>query len=306
LTTTPTEMVARSAEIATVLKKIIIDRKLYVDIQGKKYIVVEGWTTLGVMLGIVPHEVSSTRHDDGSWEAVVELRTIATGAKVGGASALCGTSCDKPWNKRSEPARKSMACTRATGKAFRLGFSFIMKLAGYEVTPAEEMPSASTTPDTGGSRSEKAATSPQIAAPRGQGHGYSPVVLPPLPKRKRKMELSEGVLDQIDNAFTSADPDQPDPYGPTDDDFMDAIDVLADASESAIEEGRRPRRVGHPPATISAKQHRMLMAVAGKANLDHDRLKGFLDADYDIRSTKDIKPESFGEILANVEKGVWK
>jgi hypothetical protein len=32
-----------------------------------------------------------------------------------------------------------MAQTRATGKACRLAFSWIMSLAGYEVTPAEEM-----------------------------------------------------------------------------------------------------------------------------------------------------------------------
>jgi hypothetical protein len=32
-----------------------------------------------------------------------------------------------------------MAVTRATGKAYRLAFSWIMNLAGYEVTPAEEM-----------------------------------------------------------------------------------------------------------------------------------------------------------------------
>ena len=33
-----------------------------------------------------------------------------------------------------------MAQTRATGKACRLAFSWIMALAGYEPTPAEEMP----------------------------------------------------------------------------------------------------------------------------------------------------------------------
>jgi len=32
-----------------------------------------------------------------------------------------------------------MAATRATGKAYRLAFSWIINLAGYETTPAEEM-----------------------------------------------------------------------------------------------------------------------------------------------------------------------
>lgn len=35
---------------------------------------------------------------------------------------------------------RSMAVTRATGKAFRLGFSWVMVMAGYSPTPAEEMP----------------------------------------------------------------------------------------------------------------------------------------------------------------------
>jgi hypothetical protein len=44
------------------------------------------------------------------------------------------------WAKRPTYARRSMAITRATGKAFRLGFSWVITLAGYNPTPAEEMP----------------------------------------------------------------------------------------------------------------------------------------------------------------------
>jgi len=33
-----------------------------------------------------------------------------------------------------------MAITRATGKAFRLSLSWIMQLAGFDPTPAEEIP----------------------------------------------------------------------------------------------------------------------------------------------------------------------
>ena len=34
----------------------------------------------------------------------------------------------------------SMAQTRALGKAYRMALGWIMKMAGYEATPAEEMP----------------------------------------------------------------------------------------------------------------------------------------------------------------------
>ena len=68
------------------------------------------------------------------------------GACIGRASAECGSPDEldrhgKPvWSSRPRYARRSMAQTRATGKACRLAFSWIMALAGYEPTPAEEMP----------------------------------------------------------------------------------------------------------------------------------------------------------------------
>ena len=80
---------------------------------------------------------SVVRLDDGSYEAVVELIRVTDGAIIGRASALCGM--DETWGTRQEFARRSMAITRATGKAYRLGFSWIMTLTGYEATPAEEM-----------------------------------------------------------------------------------------------------------------------------------------------------------------------
>lgn len=64
---------------------------------------------------------------------------MSDGACISRASAECGE--EKPWNTRARYARRSMAQTRATGKACRLAFSWVMSLAGYEPTPFEEMPS---------------------------------------------------------------------------------------------------------------------------------------------------------------------
>ena len=47
---------------------------------------------------------------------------------------------ERRWNNADEYAVRSMAVTRATGKACRLSFSPIMALAGKATTPAEEMP----------------------------------------------------------------------------------------------------------------------------------------------------------------------
>ena len=50
----------------------------------------------------------------------------------------CGR--DEPdWMKRPAFQRRSMAVTRATGKAARLAFSWIMVLAGFQACPAEEI-----------------------------------------------------------------------------------------------------------------------------------------------------------------------
>jgi hypothetical protein len=135
---TPGALVAGATELATELARIIDRQRLATVIQGRRFVNVEGWTTLGIMLGCVAREVQTVELDSGVYVAVVELVRMADGACISRASAECGD--EKPWNTRPKYARRSMAQTRATGKACRLAFSWIMSLAGYEVTPAEEMP----------------------------------------------------------------------------------------------------------------------------------------------------------------------
>ncbi len=122
--------------MAQALADVVDHQELAVAIQGRRYVRVEGWTTLAVMLGVVAREVD-TREEGGVYTATVELVRMSDGAVISRASAECGD--EAPWNKRARYARRSMAQTRATGKACRLAFSWIMALAGYEPTPAEEI-----------------------------------------------------------------------------------------------------------------------------------------------------------------------
>jgi hypothetical protein len=135
----PQDIVIRATAMAKTLANIINEQKLFSIISGRKYVRVEGWTTLGAMLGIMPREVSVTELENGDYEATVELIRGSDGAVIGRASSIVSMD-ETTWSKRPRYARRSMAVTRATGKAYRLGFSWIMKLAGYEPTPAEEMP----------------------------------------------------------------------------------------------------------------------------------------------------------------------
>lgn len=142
--TKPHELLNAAAAMATPLAKLIDDQKLYVEVNKRKYVFCEGWTTLAAMCGVTPHEVS-TVEKDGVYVSTMELRRITDGQPVGRASAECGADDEvdrqgRPlWSKRAQYARRSMAQTRATSKVCRLVFSWIMVLAGYAATPAEEM-----------------------------------------------------------------------------------------------------------------------------------------------------------------------
>ena len=135
----PKNKVAFASEIATVLSDVIEKQKLAVSISGRKYIKAEGWATLGTLLNVLPKEDRVVELSDGSYEAWVNLVSTNTGLVVGGASALCGVD-EKRWRDADRYARRSMAITRATGKAYRLAFAFIPAMAGYATTPYEEMP----------------------------------------------------------------------------------------------------------------------------------------------------------------------
>lgn len=160
----PKAMIALASELADALKDIVERQKLYAVIQGKKYPQVEAWMTIGRMDNVVAREVPGgvLRMEDGSYEGTVELIRLSDGMVIGRASALCGTPDDKPWATRSEPARRSMAVTRATSRAFRQQYSWIMALAGYEPTPADEMPPQGDTPPAAPARPPADPTAPWL------------------------------------------------------------------------------------------------------------------------------------------------
>lgn len=137
----PAEVLKFGVEIANELSRLIRERKLFSNIQGREYVRVEGWTTAAAMLGFVVREQGVTEDkESGDFTAVVELVRASDATIIGRASALCGGD-ENPWGKRPRYARRSMAVTRASGKVCRLAFSWIVNIAGFEPTPAEEMPS---------------------------------------------------------------------------------------------------------------------------------------------------------------------
>ena len=143
--------------LAQDLARFIKENKLFHHIQGKAYVNVEGWQYAGARLGILPVIEELTRiptdTDEVKYQAQVKLYNIkrqTEGASsgeqqgaaqrfpVGSGFAICS---NKENGKRNyqEFAIASMAQTRAIGKAYRNILAWIIRAAGYEPTPAEEM-----------------------------------------------------------------------------------------------------------------------------------------------------------------------
>jgi hypothetical protein len=132
----PELVIARAVKVADVLARVVREKQLFIRIRGEEYVRVEGWTLLGSMLGVFP-VVEWTRKLEDGWEARVEARTL-DGRVVGAAESECMRS-EAKWAKADDYAIRSMAATRATSKALRLPLGFIMKIAGFDPTPAEEI-----------------------------------------------------------------------------------------------------------------------------------------------------------------------
>lgn len=129
---------AQILAMSKILKKYIIENNLYAEIAGRNYVLVEGWQFAGGLLGYFPRVIEVKCLADNKWLAKVEIINKKDGSVISSGFALCSKSEIK---KRSfdEYAILSMAQTRAIGKAYRNLIGWVMKLSGYEATPAEEM-----------------------------------------------------------------------------------------------------------------------------------------------------------------------
>jgi hypothetical protein len=135
-TNDPDQLIEIATAKAKALAKVVKAQKLSNKIGGREHVRVEGWELLGSLTGVFP-VLEWSRPLENGWEARVEAKT-RSGEIVGAAEAMC-TRDEKTWSTRDEYALRSMAQTRATSKALRQPLGFIMVLAGYDPTPADEM-----------------------------------------------------------------------------------------------------------------------------------------------------------------------
>ncbi len=133
--------------LAQDLARFIKENKLFHHIQGKAYVNVEGWQYAGARLGILPVieelvRIPTDNHEV-KYQAQVKLYNLKSqidgqAQVVGSGYAICSNQENGKRNYQ-EFAIASMAQTRAIGKAYRNILAWIIRAAGYEPTPAEEM-----------------------------------------------------------------------------------------------------------------------------------------------------------------------
>jgi hypothetical protein len=123
------------------LKRFVKEAHLVSNIKGKDYCNVEAWQMAGASLGLFPiitsvQDLSS--ENEVKYMATCEVRSYQDNKLVSVGIAICS---NKEGSKKffDEYAILSMAQTRAVGKAFRNQLAWLMKAAGFEATPAEEM-----------------------------------------------------------------------------------------------------------------------------------------------------------------------
>lgn len=137
-----------STEAAEICKEIVVATSS--NIQGKRYVAVEGWQAIAIAHGCA---LSASRVEkvDGGVRAIGEVHRMSDGQLIATAEGFVGED-EAVWyggtdkrgrkhDKRADYAIRAMAQTRAMSRAGRTAFAHVVVMmnAGLATTPAEEM-----------------------------------------------------------------------------------------------------------------------------------------------------------------------
>ena len=132
----PEQQIADATRAAKALKKVVDQGNLSKRIGQSDHLQFEAWQTVGHFYGITAKIESTHRDDDGAWYA--RAVTLRHGDIIGAAESSCSPD-EENWKDKPAFQLQSMAQTRTMGKALRSVLAFVVVLAGYNPTPAEEM-----------------------------------------------------------------------------------------------------------------------------------------------------------------------
>lgn len=141
-----------STDAASLCREIVVNTAT--NIQGRKYVCVEGWQAIAIAHGCTA-SARDVEKVEGGVRAIGEVRRMSDGAVIAEAEGFVGE--DEPtWYggesmsygrrkvlpKRADYAIRAMAQTRAISRACRSAFAHVVVMmnAGLSTTPAEEVP----------------------------------------------------------------------------------------------------------------------------------------------------------------------
>jgi len=200
----PELVLAEAVRAAQALKDVIDKKPQQLKFNGKTYLQFEDWQTLGRFYGVtaVARSTRYVEYGDGEYavrgfEASAEALLVGNNQVISRAEAMClddepkwGSRPKYEWrnNKRTqvgmEPVPlfqlRSMAQTRACAKVLRNVLAWVVVLAGYAPTPAEEMDGESTEQQLVQPPRRK---QPENADPEAEWSSFSSQ--PPTPRKKR-------------------------------------------------------------------------------------------------------------------------
>ncbi len=137
----PQAQLALGKRAADALIEVVRQAGLSRKLGQKEYLFYEAWLTLGRFFKLTPKvEWSRPIWHEGkaiAWEARAVVLD-EEGREIAAAEAMCGKD-EKNWRDRPAYALRSMAQTRACAKALRSVLAWVVVLAGFQPTPAEEV-----------------------------------------------------------------------------------------------------------------------------------------------------------------------
>lgn len=136
----PEVILTEAKKAASALADVVSKKKKPVIMNGEQYLEFEDWQTVGRFYGVTAKIISTNYIDYGNaqgFEAkAVALRT--DGMEISAAEAMC-LNDENNWKSKPLFQLRSMAQTRACAKALRNVLAWVVVLAGYIPTPAEEI-----------------------------------------------------------------------------------------------------------------------------------------------------------------------
>ena len=137
----PGVVLAEAQKAAAALRDVISRKERPVKFNGEQYLEFEDWQTVGRFYGITAKVVSTRFVEFGDirgFEATAEAIHAQTGQVISSATSMCLNE-ERNWSNKPLFQLMSMAETRACAKVLRNVLSWVVVLAGYRATPAEEM-----------------------------------------------------------------------------------------------------------------------------------------------------------------------